>query len=155
MSNELISKSLGVQEVYEGETPKEIVTVNSQNTAISGEIVDEIDRQADEDFELARNNIRNIISKGDEALDEILDVARASEQARAFEVFSTLMKNLVEANKDLVDLTRQKKEERKLAQFEKKKQEENSDSGIGQQNNIFVGSTKELQDLLKGMKDKL
>ena len=101
--------------------------------------------QADKDYDYARTNFYNIIETGTEALEQMLDVARASEHPRAYEVVSTIMKTLVDANKDLVSMS-------------DKKQEKDQDNGVVDptkpvtNNNLFVGSTAELQKLLKEMK---
>lgn len=99
----------------------------------------------DNDFTYARENFYNVIEKGTSALEDMLDVAKASEHPRAYEVVSTLMKTLVDANKDLVELGKKKAEA-----------DEKRDGPVSTQvtnNNMFVGSTAELQNLLRDMKD--
>ena len=95
---------------------------------------------ADKDYDYARTNFYNIIETGTEALEQMLDVAKASEHPRAYEVVSTIMKTLVDANKDLVTMS------------EKKKPKETVDGLPMTNNNLFVGSTAELQQLLKDMR---
>lgn len=94
--------------------------------------------QTDDDFEYARGNLISVIEKGQEALNGILDVAGMSQHPRSYEVVATLINTLTTANKDLLDLS-------------KKKQE--LDGSIGGpktvNNNLFIGSTAELQKLLK------
>jgi ABC-type proline/glycine betaine transport system substrate-binding protein len=97
--------------------------------------------QQDNDYEYARENFYNVIEKGTEALEDMLNVARASEHPRAYEVVSTLMKTLVDANKDLV------------AMGNKKAQDEQPEDKKVTNNNLFVGSTAELQQLLKDMRN--
>jgi len=97
--------------------------------------------QQDNDYEYARENFYNVIEKGTQALEDMLDVAKASEHPRAYEVVSTLMKTLVDANKDLVDMGK------------KKAQEEAPKDQPVTNNNLFVGSTAELQQLLKDMRN--
>lgn len=96
--------------------------------------------QRENDYEYARENFYNVIEKGTQALEDMLDVAKASEHPRAYEVVSTLMKTLVDANKDLVDMGK------------KKAQDEAPEEGQVTNNNLFVGSTAELQQILKDMK---
>lgn len=98
----------------------------------------------EEDYDYARTNFYNVIEKGTQALEDMLDVAKASEHPRAYEVVSTLMKTLVDANKDLVTMS------------EKKKKEEEPKTEDGKpvtNNNLFVGSTAELQQILKDMRN--
>lgn len=96
----------------------------------------------EEDYKYARDNFYNVIEKGTQALEDMLDVAKASEHPRAYEVVSTLMKTLVDANKDLVSMS------------EKKKKDGEPDNGKPvTNNNLFVGSTSELQQMLKQIRD--
>ena len=75
----------------------------------------------------------------------MLDVAKASEHPRAYEVVSTIMKTLVEANKDLVTMSAKKQEGEEV---------NNPSEKAVTNNNMFVGSTAELQQLLKDMRSK-
>jgi len=104
--------------------------------------------QVDDDYEYARGNIINTIEKGNEALQGILDVAGMGQHPRAYEVAANLVKTMVDANKDLLELTKKRKELDKL----------DGKIGAGTQvtnNNMFVGSTAELLKALKSgnMKD--
>ena len=122
---------------------------------IQGEIVEDVVKykktvkteSSDEenDYKYARDNFYNVIEKGTDALEQMLDVAKASEHPRAYEVVATLMKTLVDANKDLVSMGEKKA-----------KDKENGDgqSNKAVTNNLFVGSTSELQKMLKELKNE-
>lgn len=104
---------------------------------------------AEQDTEFARDNIKNLITKGNVALDNLLHVARESEHPRAYEVAATMIKNLADSNKDLLDL-------------QKKRKDLTSDTqnNVGNTKNmnidkaVFVGSTNELFKALKGKKEE-
>jgi len=100
--------------------------------------------QVEADFDYARENMMEVINKGQEALFDLMDVARQSQHPRAYEVLSTMMNTMVGASKDLLDL-----------QAKKKKLLEDDPSASPQQvtNNLFVGSTAELQKYLKQNRD--
>jgi hypothetical protein len=100
--------------------------------------------QISDDFEYARENMMEVINKGQEALFDLMDVAKQSQHPRAYEVLATMMSTMVGASKDLLDL-----------QAKKKKIMEDDPSASPQQvtNNLFVGSTAELQKYLKRHKD--
>ena len=100
--------------------------------------------QISDDFEYARENMMEVINKGQEALFDLMDVAKQSQHPRAYEVLATMMGTMVGASKDLLDL-----------QAKKKKIMEDDPSASPQQvtNNLFVGSTAELQKYLKQHKD--
>ena len=64
----------------------------------------------EEDFDYARSNLKEVIDKGGEALQQLIDIADQSQHPRAYEVIATLMNTLVGANKDLMDLSKKKKD---------------------------------------------
>jgi hypothetical protein len=98
---------------------------------------------ADDDFDYARENLYNIIGRGGDAIEDMLDLARASQHPRSYEVLATLLKTMTDANKDLLELQKKKKD---LAP-----KDENGPQTIN--NNLFVGSTADLQKMLKGAGD--
>lgn len=93
----------------------------------------------DDDYEYARNNIREIIDSGKKTLEDISDVAHQSEQARDYEVTTQLIKALVDANKDLLELAE------KRAKMKPRQAEQQNVTN----NNLFVGSPTELLDMIK------
>jgi flagellar capping protein FliD len=99
----------------------------------------------DDDFATARKNLHQIIHKGNDALEEALLVAKSSEHPRAFEVVGGLIKTLVDANKDLLDI------QKKLKDL-KKSDDEKAPQSVQAQNAIFVGNAAELQQLINGRK---
>jgi hypothetical protein len=103
------------------------------------------DSTVQDDFDYARENLMDVIGKGQEALFDLMDVARQSQHPRAYEVLSTLMNTMVGASKDLLEL-----------QAKKKKLMEEDPAANTQQvtNNLFVGSTMELQKMLDQRKNK-
>jgi hypothetical protein len=135
-----ISNSLGLeplQNLNEGEG--ELVVPKKTEIAE----LKPVDDKADRDYDYARTNFYNIIETGTEALEQMLDVAKASEHPRAYEVVSTIMKTLVDANKDLVSMSAKKQES---------EEDKNPSEKAMTNNNLFVGSTAELQQLLKDMR---
>jgi hypothetical protein len=103
----------------------------------------DVDTDNRNDIEVARQNLHNLVIKGNDALDEIILIAKQAESARAFEVVSTLIKTLTDANRDLVDLAKKKKD---LLQ-----KDDGQKSIIN--NNLIVSSTSDLIDLLKNGKE--
>lgn len=99
------------------------------------------------DYEYARQNIYRTIETGANALDELAQVAAQSQHPRAYEVLTNLVKTMVEANKDLMHLKKTKAEIQRMS-------DEPVDMGGNKvQNNLFVGSTAELQKFISGMKN--
>jgi hypothetical protein len=93
------------------------------------------------DYTYARENLYDVIEKGTSALDELVHLAKASEHPRAFEVVSQLTKTLVDANKDLLEI------QKKVKSLRKEDEQKGPNSVT---NALFVGSTSELQKLIKG-----
>ena len=97
------------------------------------------------DYEYSRGQLYNLVEKGQEAINGILDVAQNSDHPRAYEVAGNLIKNVADITDKLVDLQGKMKDIN-----QEKKQTTNNVT-----NAMFVGSTSELQKMLKEMgKDK-
>jgi len=98
---------------------------------------------AEEDFDYARDNIKGAIDNGTEALEQLIDIADQSQHPRAYEVISTLINTIVSANKDLLDLSKKKKE---IAASDKKE-------GPQTINNNLILTTADLQKMLAANKE--
>ena len=112
----------------------------------SRQIIEKLDAQNDEidaDYQYARDNLRSIINAAQASIEDLSSIASTSESPRAYEVLSGLIKTIVDANKDLLELQRKVK---------LLKQEEDS-KPQNVTNALFVGSTAELQKMLKGRND--
>lgn len=107
------------------------------------ELMVHTNNKIEDDFEITRNNLRILLQQGQEALQKSLDVAMQSEHPRAFEVVGNLMKQLADINQQLLDLHSQKQKLDEPSKADKAKQVTN--------NAIFVGSTTELNKLIKNM----
>jgi len=101
---------------------------------------DENENDINDDYDYARSRYYNLAEKGDEAIDLMLDLARESEAPRAFEVLSNMLKQNAEIADRLMELQKKKKEVR----LTDNPQLPNSMT----QNNVYVGSTTELQRML-------
>ena len=93
---------------------------------------------AEEDFDYARDNIKGAIDSGTEALEQLIGIADQSQHPRAYEVIATLMNTIVSANKDLLDLSKKKKD---IMVSDKKE-------GPQTINNNLILTTAELQKML-------
>ena len=100
------------------------------------------DKDPDVDFETGRKNLYNLLDKGNEAIDGILELAKEGEHPRAYEVAGQLIKTVSEVSQNLLDL-----------QDKLKKVKEIPNTGPKNVTNaLFVGSTTELQKMLKEKK---
>ena len=106
------------------------------------ELVVPDDKDPEIDFETGRKNLYNLIDKGNEAIDGILNLAKEGEHPRAYEVAGQLIKTVSEVSQNLLDL-----------QDKLKKVKEVPNTGPKNVTNaLFVGSTTELQKMLKKSK---
>ena len=103
----------------------------------------------EDDFDQARTALKDMIRKGQDAVNDIMGIARQSDHPRAFEVTGQLIKTVAETAKDLLALQKQKKDLNQIPAGEAPQQ-------IGTQNNIvFQGSTNELLKMLKQNNEKV
>lgn len=133
-NNDPIGKALGL-------TPIE----NNMETMVSNLIANAHNDSAKQDFEVARANIHNMLENGQEAMVKLAQIADSSQHPRAFEVLAKLMDTMLVANEKLLDL------QTKIREIDA------SDTPMNEQaktinNNLFVGSTAELQKVLQDMK---
>ena len=106
----------------------------------------DVEKNVSHDYETTRSNLHSLLCQGEDALFHALDVAKQSEHPRAFEVVGTLMKQLADINHQLMDLS-EKRQKMKNAM----KEPETTTNVTN--NAIFVGSTAELNKMLKNMGD--
>ena len=93
--------------------------------------------EEDTDFRYTRENLYNLLERGQDAVEELLEIAKQSEHPRAFEVVGQLIGKLTETNKELMGLHKTKKE----------LSTEKGPTNVT--NALFVGSTSDLQKMLK------
>ena len=99
---------------------------------------------SDDDYELARDTLREVITQGRNALDDVISLARSSEHRRSYEVAGQIMKTMSDVAKDLLTLKKQKFE------LDNPKESPAAAAQIAQQNNIvFAGSTEDLLRMIK------
>ena len=107
------------------------------------------DEHKDNDYEYTRETLYDLIEKGREGIEEMIEVARQSEHPRAYEVLATLIKDTAATSEKLMDL------HRKIQTLDKMMlpppEQQNSGNTT---NNLFIGSTTELQRMLKDLKEK-
>ena len=98
------------------------------------------EKNVDNDYKYSRDTYYELVEKGKESLELMIEVARESEHPRAFEVLSGMIKNISDVNDRLMDLNKKKKD------LDKREEIKNIANTT---NNLFVGSTAELQKILK------
>jgi len=114
---------------------KEITKVEKVKPSINGQ-------DEDTDFQYARENLYNLIERGQDGLEELLEIAKQSEHPRAFEVVGQMIDKLTTTNKELLNLHKTKKDIKT----------EKGPTNVT--NALYVGSTADLQKMLKGKNAK-
>ena len=125
--NDKLSEALDIEPLLINQTEvvaTEIVTTNNV---------------VEDDAEFARRNLKNLIEKGNTAVDGILNVASATDHPRAFEVAATMLKTMADMNKDLLEIQKRKRD----------LQPQITNHTVNVDKAVFVGSTAELLKQLK------
>ncbi len=99
--------------------------------------------EKDTDFRYARENMYHIIERGRDAMEELLEIAKAEESPRAFEVFGQLLKNMTDTQEKLMELHQKKQK------WENDGERQEVTKAQNVTNALFVGSTAELLKLVK------
>ena len=102
------------------------------------------EKNVDNDYKYSRDTYYELVEKGKQSLELMIEVARESEHPRAFEVLSGMIKNISDVNDRLMDLNKKKKD------LDRKEEIKNIANTT---NNLFVGSTAELQKIIKNDTD--
>lgn len=131
-TNDIISKSLGIQNAVEIILPKQVEVINTPH--------EEDDIKAD--YNLSRRTFRDLITKGNQAMETLTDLAKESESPRAYEVLATMMRTVADTTKDLYDLQKKTKDLRG---------EDKKETTVTVEKAVFVGSPS---DLLKKIKEE-
>ena len=101
------------------------------------------DNDVEDDYKYARENLKEIIDSAQQSIADLASIASTSESPRAYEVLSTMMKTIVDANKDLLELQKSVK---------KLKEDNNTSAPQNVTNALYVGSTSDLMNLIKDNK---
>ena len=133
-ADDILNEVLGVSEP----TPKEVVV--SEPVPRPSDELDDVDA----DYEYQRENFYNLIEKGQDAIQGILNVAKESDHPRGYEVAGNLIKQVAEVTEKLGDLQEKMKKLKEVPNSAPK----------NVTNALFVGSTAELQKMLKGKTDE-
>jgi len=129
-----------MQKIFDVAPKEEVKEVKTKVAVVNSNDSPDMQQDLNDAYQQSRENLQGIIDQGTGALEEILEISKQSQNPRAFEVYGTLLKNMVEANKELLNIQKQMRE------MDGKRKETNNTS-IDKA--IFVGSTSELSKLLK------
>lgn len=123
--------------------------INQTYSKTISSIIDQArDDSADEDFTFSRANIREVIENGTEAIAKLTIIAQQSQNPRAYEVLAKLMDTVTNASKELLEL------QEKIRTIDKTDVPRDDDSKSQVTNNLFVGSTHELQKMIENMRNR-
>lgn len=103
-------------------------------------------QEIDDDFDFSRKNIMDLIGKSSEALEDMIDLARKSQSPEAYEILNQMFKNNVNMNKDLIELRKKS--------IDAKQKIVNETEGKVVNQNLFVGTTSDLNKMLEDLNEK-
>tara|TARA_B110000263_G_C15254631_1_gene485862 strand:+ start:452 stop:958 length:507 start_codon:yes stop_codon:yes gene_type:complete len=149
LDEELNAKVDDIIEQYEQPDYPEIIPAKDSDRIMSvrrergltprtAKISDSHKGDLDTDYGYARDNLYNLIERGNEAIEGILELAKEMEHPRAYEVASGLIKNVSDTTMELLKMQKELKNMRE------------GEAPKTNVNNLYVGSTKDLQNILKG-----
>mgnify|MGYP002815280050 FL=1 len=118
-----------------------IETIVPETKVTKDVVVVDDNPDVDTDYKYARENLYNIIERGSDALNDLVEIAGQSQSPRAYEIVGQMIKTLTDANKDLLEVQKKVKDLKK---------EEGGPKNVT--NALFVGNTTELQRMLKDIK---
>ena len=128
-------------DLVEDVSEKEVQVVNNIDSSVP--VVVNEDDTKDNDFQYARENLYDIIENGRDAMGELLEIAKAEESPRAFEVFGQLLKNMTDTQGTLMELHQKKQKLEDAGDRQEVTKAQNVT------NALFVGSTADLLKLVK------
>ena len=135
MDSDNIDKALGVIEQLPFKTPAQELVNSGQVKPVVEKGMDDVEK----DYEYQTQNFYNLVERGSDAIEGILELAKESDHPRAYEVAGNLIKQVADVTEKLGDLQEKMK----------KLKEVPSNAPKNVTNALFVGSTKELQSMLK------
>lgn len=138
--NKTLSAVLGIDPIPEEKKEIEILSPESEPSVAENPISEDVKT----DYDLSRKTFKRLINKGEEAITELSELAKASEHPRSYEVLATLIKTVADTTKDLYDLQKKTKEIMGTKGY-------NSNPEINVDKAVFVGTTA---DLLKKIKEE-
>ena len=132
-TKDIIDEALGAVELAKSEPVQKKVIPRPKET----------NEDLENDYKYQRENFYNLVEKGTDAIEGILEIARESEHPRTYEVAGNLIKQVAEVTEKLGDLQEKMKKLKEVPN--------NAPKSVT--NALYVGSTAELQKMLKGKKD--
>ena len=137
-THDALSEALGIENEIEIIPPKKEVEpiVNTPHE----------DDDIKADYNLSRRTFRDLINKGNAAVESLTDLAKESESPRAYEVLATMMRTIADTTKDLYDLQKKTKD--------LKGEDKRDQPNVTVEKAVFVGTTAELLQKMKEKKDE-
>lgn len=137
-------------------TNNSIVTYNDVASLIENK-TEELKKEFDSlpnDFETSRDNIQNIIVKGNDAFNDLVELAKQAPLPRTYEALASLMKVVLDANKSLLELHQMNNKISNNKSTANNAEQPNITNN-GNTNIIMLGSTKDILRLIKENKEKI
>ena len=132
-----VDKALGVFDPVE-------TAIQQNNITVPKKVIKSNEDDIENDYKYQRENFYNLIERGQDAIDGILEIAKESDHPRTYEVAGNLIKQVAEVTEKLGDLQEKMRKLKEVPNTAPK----------SVTNALFVGSTAELQKMLKGKSDE-
>lgn len=103
----------------------------------------------EEDIESVRENLYNLLEKGENALEDLSEIAKAEESPRAFEVLNSMLNTMSDISMKIIEIEERKAKIKKMNAEVNKGDSESSPTTVNNNSVVFVGTTQELQEQIK------
>lgn len=103
----------------------------------------------EEDIESVRENLYNLLEKGENALEDLSEIAKAEESPRAFEVLNSMLNTMSDISMKIIEIEERKAKIKKMNSEVNKGDSESSPTTVNNNSVVFVGTTQELQEQIK------
>jgi hypothetical protein len=137
-----LSDFLGIEAEIKETSQELIVKANSDIQEYQESNEDSREEDIKNDYEFHRGNLHDLVEKGQDTLNNLIELAKQSEHPRAYEVVGQLMKTTSDLTKDLIEL--------QVTMNKIQNTKEGGPSKVVNNNAVFVGNTNDLLEIVKG-----
>lgn len=107
------------------------------------------DDQIDDDVDYVKEKLNNLLEKGESAFEDLVEIAKAEESPRAFEVLNSMLNTMSDISMKLIEIEERKLKIKKMNGSDSSTQNNQQPSTVNNNSVVFVGTTQELQEQIK------
>jgi|TARA_B100001094_G_scaffold313364_1_gene351081 hypothetical protein len=140
--DERLNDFLGIENEIKETSQELVVKANNDIQEYQEEKNEQRQKDIENDYDFHRHNLHDLVEKGQDTLNNLIELAKQSEHPRAYEVVGQLMKTTGDLTKDLIEL--------QVTMNKIQNTKEGGPSKVVNNNAVFVGNTNDLLEVIKG-----